>query len=55
MEAMVDAGEPTVDGDALLYVGHDSRGVEIEVVAVPDSRNREGLAVIHAMPTQYRK
>jgi hypothetical protein len=36
LEAMAEAGEPTVDGDALLYVGVDSRGVEIEIVAVPD-------------------
>jgi hypothetical protein len=57
IEAMIDAGEPEVeeDGDALLFVGKDSRGVEIEVVAVPDDRNEDGLAVIHAMPTKYRE
>ncbi|MDF9716051.1 hypothetical protein [Nocardioides sp. ChNu-99] len=54
IEAMTDAGEPTTDGDALVYVGTDSRGVEIEVVAVPDDRRPGGLAIIHAMPTQYR-
>lgn len=52
---MVDAGEPTVVGDQLLYVGRDSRGVGIEVIAVPDDRDPGGLAVIHAMPTDYRR
>lgn len=54
LEAMVDAGEPVEDGDALVYVGRDSRGVELEIVAVPDDREPGGLAVIHAMPTSYR-
>lgn len=54
IEAMIDAGEPTTEGDALVYVGRDSRGVEIEVVAVPDDRQEGRLAVIHAMPTHYR-
>lgn len=52
---MQDAGEPTIDGDALVYVGIDARGVELEIVAVPDDRNPEGLAVIHAMPTDFRR
>ena len=50
----MDAGEPTVIGDQLHYVGSDSRGVEIEVIAVPDDRTPGGLAVIHAMPTSFR-
>lgn len=54
VEAMVEAGVPELQGDALLYIGRDSRGVEIEVVAVPDDRREGGLAVIHAMPTHYR-
>ena len=52
---MLDAGDPTREGDALTYIGRDARGVEIEVVAVPDDRYPEGLAVIHAMPTEWRK
>lgn len=55
LEALVNAGEPTIEGDSLIYVGADSRGVEIEVVVVPDDRRAGGLAIIHAMPTQYRK
>ncbi|GAA5143291.1 hypothetical protein GCM10023340_08370 [Nocardioides marinquilinus] len=55
VEAMVAAGEPTVEGDALTYIGTDSRGVELEIVAVPDNKREGGLAVIHAMPTSYRK
>lgn len=54
LEAMADAGEPVVIGDQLYYVGTDSRGVELEVVAVPDDRNLGGLAVSHAMPTSFR-
>lgn len=50
----MEAGEPTVIGDQLHYVGSDSRGVEIEIIAVPDDREPGGLAVIHAMPTSFR-
>lgn len=49
--AMMDAGEPEVMGDALRYVGRDDRGIELEIVAVPNDRG-DGLAVIHAMPTE---
>ena len=56
MAAMVDAGVPTLVGeDQLLYVGIDDRGVELEVIAVPDDRRPGQLAVIHAMPTSYRR
>lgn len=52
---MRDAGEPIgVPGtDELVYVGEDDRGVELLVIAVPDSRDPAGLAVIHAMPTAF--
>ena len=52
---MQDAGEPEQQGDALVYVGRDDRGIELEVVAVPDRRNPGGLAVIRAMPTSWRR
>ena len=55
LEALVDAGAPTVIGDQLHYVGVDGRGVELEIVAVPDDRLPGGLAVIHAMPTGFRR
>jgi hypothetical protein len=55
LEAMVNAGEPTAIGDQLQYVGTDSRRVALEVVAVPDDRNPGGLAVIHAMPVNFRR
>jgi hypothetical protein len=55
LAAMIDAGEPTVQGDTLRYVGRDQHGVEIEIVAVPDDRRPDTLAVIHAMPTKYRR
>lgn len=54
IEAMANAGEPTVIGDQLHYVGVDSRGLKLEVIAVSDDRNPGDLAVIHAMPTGYR-
>lgn len=54
LEAMADGGEPTLIGDQVHYVGTDSRGVELEVIAVPDDRNPGGLAIIHAMPTSFR-
>ena len=51
---MINAGEPSVEGDALVDVGTDDRGVELELTAVPDNK-REGLAVIHAMPLKFRR
>ena len=36
-----------------MYVGEDDRGVELLVIAVPDSRDPAGLVVIHAMPTAF--
>ncbi len=54
LEAMLDAGEPVAVGDQLLYVGVDDRGVELEVIAVPDDSDRADLTVIHAMPTIWR-
>jgi len=52
LAAMIDAGEPTADGDTLVYVGRDDRGAELRIVAVPNDRG-DGLAVIHCMPTSY--
>lgn len=54
LEAMVTAGEPVVIGDQLHYLGVDGRGIELEIIAVPDDRRPGGLAVIHAMPTGLR-
>lgn len=44
-----------VAGDQLLDVGHDASGLLLEVIAVPDNKNPGGLAVIHAMPVEWRK
>lgn len=52
--AMVAAGTPFVEGDALRYIGLDDRGILLEIVAVPDDRDPDSLAVIHAMPANYR-
>ena len=55
LAAMQNAGPPTVIGDACWYWGKDDRGVELEIIAVPDDSGRADLAVIHAMPTAYRE
>ncbi len=52
---MVNAGEPVLLGDQLLYLGPDDRGIELEIVAVPDDSGRAELTVIHAMPTRLRR
>jgi hypothetical protein len=52
---MKDAGTPTpLGGGKLLYVGRDGRGVELEIIAVPDNKRPNSMAIIHAMPTYYR-
>jgi hypothetical protein len=53
--AVMNAVEPIQGGDQLLFVGVDDRGIELEIIAVPDNRNPETLAVIRAMPTEFRK
>lgn len=56
LTAMRSAGTPLVlQGEQLLYIGTDDRGVELEIIAVPDNKRPAGLAVIHAMPTYYRR
>jgi hypothetical protein len=52
---VIDSVEPVIVGDRLLFVGLDDRGVELEVIAVPDDRDPDALAVIHAMPTSFRR
>jgi hypothetical protein len=53
--AVMSTVSPVVVGDQPLFVGVDDRGIELEIIAVPDNRNPETLAVIHAMPTEFRK
>jgi len=53
--AVMNAVDAIPVGDQLLFVGVDDRGIELEIIAVPDNRNPETLAVIHAMPTELRK
>lgn len=55
VEAMASAGVPQVDGDQLLYLGKDDRGIELEIIAVPDDSGKADLTVIHAMPTEFRR
>ncbi len=43
-----------MDGDVAIYVGTDERGLVIELGIVRDDRG-EGLAVLHAMPIEWRK
>jgi hypothetical protein len=51
--AVMKAVDPVQVGDQLLFLGVDDRGIELEIIAVPDDRNSETLAVIHAMPTEF--
>ncbi|GLI28513.1 hypothetical protein ARHIZOSPH14_27550 [Agromyces rhizosphaerae] len=46
--------DPREGSDGTYFIGEDQRGVELEIVAVPDDRNPGDLAVIHAMPTDWR-
>ncbi len=55
LAALVNAGEPILLGDQLLYLGPDDRGIELEIVAVPDDSGRAELTVIHAMPTGLKR
>ena len=55
LAGLVNAGEPTLVGDQLLYVGLDDRGRELEIIAVSDDSGRADLTVIHAMPTALRR
>lgn len=57
LAAMQDAGEPQRVPDAerseqLVWIGHDDRGVLLEVVAV---ERPDVLLVIHVMPAYYRE
>lgn len=56
LAAMRNAGVPVlVPGtDQLLYIGKDDRGVELEVIAVPDDRDPGGVTIIHALTTSMR-
>ena len=42
----------------LSWVGLDDRGLELEVIGIPDAKDRYGnpvLLIIHAMPTSFRR
>lgn len=54
LAAMINAGEPVMDGDQRHYIGADDRGLVLHVVAIPDDRHDGGLAVIHAAPDEWR-
>lgn len=43
------------EGDREYYIGVDSRGIEIEMIIVPDDKHPGGLACIHAMPLHFRE
>lgn len=53
--AIANAVLDSVDGDYALYIGVDDRGVELEIGIVPDDRFDDQFAVIHCMPTQWRR
>lgn len=56
LEALMGPHSTTPTGsDGYLLVGVDARGVELELIVVPDDRDEDGWVVIHAMPTAWRK
>jgi hypothetical protein len=55
IQAVIESVEPIMLGDKRIFVGVDDRGVELEIVAIPDDRDPDRLAVIHAMPTALRR
>jgi hypothetical protein len=55
LAALMNAGEPIVEGTKYWYYGPDDRGVELEIIAVPDDTGRADVTVIHVMPTLYRR
>ena len=56
LEALTRAHSTTPVGtDGYLLIGVDARGVELELIVVPDDRDEDGWVVIHAMPTAWRK
>ena len=56
LEALTRAHSTTPVGtDGYLLIGVAARGVELELIVVPDDRDEDGWVVIHAMPTAWRK
>lgn len=54
LTAMADAGTPTAGpGDQLIYIGRDDRGLALLIIAVPDDRHPDTIAVIHAAPLDW--
>lgn len=48
---------PTGEAE-LSWVGSDDRGLELEIIGIPDAADRHGnpvLLIIHAMPTSFRR
>jgi len=55
LAALANAVVTAVIGDQTHLVGTDDRGIEIEMILVPDDHDPQRMACIHAMPTSYRK
>lgn len=55
IQFVVDAVDPVKLEDRLVFIGEDDRGVELEIIAVPDDRDPDALAVVQAMPTAFRR
>lgn len=56
LAAMANAGTPTAGpGDQLIYIGTDDRGLALLIIAVPDDRHPDTIAVIHATPLHWRR
>ncbi|NKY50074.1 hypothetical protein [Nocardia vermiculata] len=40
-------------GDQMVFLGIDNRGVELHIILVPDDKNPDRLACIHAIQYHY--
>lgn len=54
LAALENESARATEGDAELVIGMDDRGIELELVLVPNDRG-EGWTIIHAMPTRFRR
>ncbi|MGH3094514.1 MAG: hypothetical protein ACRDMV_00765 [Streptosporangiales bacterium] len=48
-------GKHKIGKDRYYYVGVDDRGIELEIIIVPDDKDPDGWTITHAMPTSYRE
>ncbi|MFT4306203.1 MAG: hypothetical protein QM604_04855 [Microbacterium sp.] len=53
LAALINAGEPTLSGDKLYWIGVDDRGLQLEIAGFVSDEDPDLVIIIHAMPTTY--